>query len=169
MAAENIELIAAYFTLAGDAYPFGPTQISPLPLSRDRVEAAARAGWKGTGTHPRRRRCHRRQDRSCRDEAHPRCQRDKICGAGIPCGLASRRRAAQEIRRAEGQASCDRRNIRRAQYQGRAWSRTKMSTIRGPKNLSRIFLACRRPSPASAATLPNTAPRSCSRSCRSAM
>ncbi len=52
MAAENIELIAAYFTLAGDAYPFGPTQISPFPF-RDRVEAAARAGWKGMGTHPR--------------------------------------------------------------------------------------------------------------------
>jgi sugar phosphate isomerase/epimerase len=51
MAAENIELIAAYFTLAGDAYPFGPTQISPFPF-RDRVEAAARAGWKGMGLIP---------------------------------------------------------------------------------------------------------------------
>ena len=51
MAAENVELIAAYFTLAGDAYPFGPTQISPFPF-RDRVEAAARAGWKGMGLIP---------------------------------------------------------------------------------------------------------------------
>ena len=51
MAAENIELIAAYFTLAGDVYPFGPTQISPYPF-RDRVEAAARAGWKGMGLIP---------------------------------------------------------------------------------------------------------------------
>jgi sugar phosphate isomerase/epimerase len=49
--AENIELIAAYFTLAGDVYPFGPTQISPFPF-RDRVEAAARAGWKGIGMIP---------------------------------------------------------------------------------------------------------------------
>jgi sugar phosphate isomerase/epimerase len=48
---ENFELIAAYFTLAGDVYPFGPTQISPFPF-RDRVEAAARAGWKGFGMIP---------------------------------------------------------------------------------------------------------------------
>jgi sugar phosphate isomerase/epimerase len=49
--AYNIELIAAYFTVAGDVYPFGPTQISPFPF-RDRVEAAARAGWKGIGMIP---------------------------------------------------------------------------------------------------------------------
>jgi sugar phosphate isomerase/epimerase len=48
---DNIELIAAYFTVAGDVYPFGPTQISPFPF-RDRVEAAARAGWKGIGMIP---------------------------------------------------------------------------------------------------------------------
>ena len=48
MMAENIELTAAYYTLAGDVYPFGPTQVSPFPF-RDRVEAAARAGWKGIG------------------------------------------------------------------------------------------------------------------------
>lgn len=47
----NIELLAAYFTLAGDVYPFGPTQISPYPF-RDRVEAAGRAGWKGMGLIP---------------------------------------------------------------------------------------------------------------------
>ena len=51
MTADNIELIAAYFTLAGDVYPFGPTQISPFPF-RDRVEAAARAGWNGIGLIP---------------------------------------------------------------------------------------------------------------------
>jgi len=42
------DLIASYFTLAGDVYPFGPSEISPFPF-RDRVEAAARAGWKGMG------------------------------------------------------------------------------------------------------------------------
>jgi sugar phosphate isomerase/epimerase len=51
MTADNVELIAAYFTLAGDVYPFGPTQISPFPF-RERVEAAARAGWKGIGLIP---------------------------------------------------------------------------------------------------------------------
>ncbi len=51
MATNNVELIAAYFTLAGDVYPFAPTQISPHPF-RDRVEAAARAGWKGIGMIP---------------------------------------------------------------------------------------------------------------------
>lgn len=47
----NVELLAAYFTLAGDVYPFGPTQVSPFPF-RERVEAAARAGWKGMGLIP---------------------------------------------------------------------------------------------------------------------
>jgi len=42
------DLLASYFTLAGDVYPFGPTEISPFPF-RARVEAAARAGWKGIG------------------------------------------------------------------------------------------------------------------------
>jgi len=42
------DLLASYFTLAGDVYPFGPTEISPFPF-RQRVEAAARAGWKGIG------------------------------------------------------------------------------------------------------------------------
>jgi sugar phosphate isomerase/epimerase len=51
MTTENIELIAAYFTVAGDVYPFGPTQVSPFPF-RDRVEAIARAGWKGIGMIP---------------------------------------------------------------------------------------------------------------------
>ena len=34
MTADNIDLIAAYFTLAGDVYPFGPTQISPFPFAK---------------------------------------------------------------------------------------------------------------------------------------
>jgi hypothetical protein len=32
MMAENIELTAAYYTLAGDVYPFGPTHVSPFPF-----------------------------------------------------------------------------------------------------------------------------------------
>ena len=47
---DTIELLAAYFTIAGDIYPLGPTEISPFPF-RDRVEAAARAGYKGMGLH----------------------------------------------------------------------------------------------------------------------
>ena len=42
------DLLASYFTLAGDIYPFGPTEISPVPF-RERVEAAAEAGWTGIG------------------------------------------------------------------------------------------------------------------------
>lgn len=48
MSAKDIELIAAYWTLAGDVYPCGPSEISPFPL-RDRCEAASRAGWSGVG------------------------------------------------------------------------------------------------------------------------
>ena len=50
MTTDNIELLAAYFTIAGDIYPLGPTEISPFPF-RDRVEAAARAGYQGIGLH----------------------------------------------------------------------------------------------------------------------
>ena len=50
MTTDNIELLAAYFTIAGDIYPLGPTEISPFPF-RDRVEAAARAGYRGMGLH----------------------------------------------------------------------------------------------------------------------
>jgi sugar phosphate isomerase/epimerase len=47
--ATNVELLAAYFTLAGDVYPFSPHgTVSPFPF-RDRVEVAAKAGWKGIG------------------------------------------------------------------------------------------------------------------------
>lgn len=48
MNARHKELLAAYWTLAGDVYPGAPTEISPYPL-RDRAEAASRAGWRGIG------------------------------------------------------------------------------------------------------------------------
>ncbi|WP_175914219.1 sugar phosphate isomerase/epimerase family protein [Burkholderia metallica] len=48
MDAKRKELLAAYWTLAGDVYPGAPTEISPYPL-RDRAEAASRAGWRGMG------------------------------------------------------------------------------------------------------------------------
>ena len=41
-------LLAAYWTLAGDVYPGGPTEISPFPLA-DRAAAAAHAGYVGMG------------------------------------------------------------------------------------------------------------------------
>jgi sugar phosphate isomerase/epimerase len=47
---DNIELLASYFTISGDIYPLGPTEISPFPF-RDRVEAVARAGYRGIGLH----------------------------------------------------------------------------------------------------------------------
>lgn len=48
MSKNTKELLAAYWTLAGDVYPGAPTEISPYPL-RDRAEAASRAGWSGVG------------------------------------------------------------------------------------------------------------------------
>lgn len=42
------ELLASYFTLAGDVYPFGPDEVSPYSF-RERAEAAGRAGWTGMG------------------------------------------------------------------------------------------------------------------------
>ncbi|WP_316762289.1 sugar phosphate isomerase/epimerase family protein [Pedobacter aquatilis] len=45
---KNIELLAAYFTIAGDIHPFGPTEISPFDF-RYRAEAAAKAGYSGIG------------------------------------------------------------------------------------------------------------------------
>jgi sugar phosphate isomerase/epimerase len=44
------DLIASYWTLAGDVTPFGALQISPHSF-RQRVEAAARAGYKGIGSN----------------------------------------------------------------------------------------------------------------------
>lgn len=43
------DLIASYWTLAGNASPFDGTGLSPHSF-RDRVEAAARAGFKGIGS-----------------------------------------------------------------------------------------------------------------------
>lgn len=48
--ANDVELLISYFALSGDVYPLGPTEISPFPF-KDRVEAAARAGFKGFGLH----------------------------------------------------------------------------------------------------------------------
>lgn len=42
------ELLASYWTLAGNVYPGAPTEISPFSL-QERVEAASKAGWKGIG------------------------------------------------------------------------------------------------------------------------
>lgn len=44
----KIELLAAYWTIAGDRIPMGPTEVSPFSL-RERAEAAAEAGYKGLG------------------------------------------------------------------------------------------------------------------------
>jgi hypothetical protein len=44
--ANDVELLISYFALSGDVYPLGPTEVSPFPF-KDRVEAAARAGFKG--------------------------------------------------------------------------------------------------------------------------
>jgi len=42
------DLLASYWTLAGNVYPDAPTEISPFSL-QERVEAASKAGWKGIG------------------------------------------------------------------------------------------------------------------------
>lgn len=44
----KVELLAAYFTISGDVYPFGSNEISPFEF-KHRVEAAAKAGYKGIG------------------------------------------------------------------------------------------------------------------------
>ena len=44
------ELIASYWTLAGDVTPFTGSAVSPHPF-RERVEAAARAGYLGIGSN----------------------------------------------------------------------------------------------------------------------
>jgi len=49
--AAGVELLISYFAISGDVHPFGPTEISPFPF-KDRVEAAARAGFVGFGLHP---------------------------------------------------------------------------------------------------------------------
>ena len=44
----KIELVASYWTLAGDCYALGPDEVATIPL-RERIEAAAWAGYKGMG------------------------------------------------------------------------------------------------------------------------
>jgi sugar phosphate isomerase/epimerase len=44
------EFIASFFTLAGDILPHEPPLVSPTPIA-DRIDAAARAGFKGMGLH----------------------------------------------------------------------------------------------------------------------
>jgi sugar phosphate isomerase/epimerase len=44
----KIELLAGYWTIAGDCYAMGPSEVSPFPL-RERVEAASAAGYVGLG------------------------------------------------------------------------------------------------------------------------
>jgi len=44
----KIELLAGYWTIAGDCYAMGPSEVSPFPL-KERVEAASAAGYTGLG------------------------------------------------------------------------------------------------------------------------
>src|SRR5438309_8279926 len=44
----TVELVASYFTIAGDVYPLGPSEVSPWDF-RSRVEVAAAAGFRGFG------------------------------------------------------------------------------------------------------------------------
>lgn len=46
--AKSIELLAGYWTIAGDRFPMGPSEVSPFSL-RERAEAAAGAGYTGLG------------------------------------------------------------------------------------------------------------------------
>lgn len=48
MREQGIELVASYFTISGDVYPSAPSEVSPHAL-QNRIEAAARAGYKGIG------------------------------------------------------------------------------------------------------------------------
>jgi sugar phosphate isomerase/epimerase len=45
---KTIELLAGHWTLAGECYPMGPTEVSPFSL-RERAEAASVAGYTGMG------------------------------------------------------------------------------------------------------------------------
>ncbi len=48
MSQSKTELLAAYWTLAGDVYPGAPTEVSPFSLE-DRAKAAAKVGYTGMG------------------------------------------------------------------------------------------------------------------------
>src|ERR1700693_200216 len=45
---QNVELLASYWTISGGALPHTDQEYSPFDF-RDRVEAAAKAGFKGFG------------------------------------------------------------------------------------------------------------------------
>jgi sugar phosphate isomerase/epimerase len=45
---KDIDLLASYWTIAGDTYPGAPSEVSPFSL-RERAEVASRAGWRGLG------------------------------------------------------------------------------------------------------------------------
>lgn len=44
----KVELLATYWTIAGDVYPMGPSEVSPFAFA-DRIQAASEAGFKGIG------------------------------------------------------------------------------------------------------------------------
>jgi sugar phosphate isomerase/epimerase len=44
----DIDLLASYWTIAGDTYPGAPSEVSPFPL-RERAEVASSVGWRGLG------------------------------------------------------------------------------------------------------------------------
>ncbi|NBA95723.1 sugar phosphate isomerase/epimerase [Pseudomonas sp. R5(2019)] len=44
----QVELIASYWTIAGDTHPGAASEISPFTL-QERAEAASKAGWRGMG------------------------------------------------------------------------------------------------------------------------
>jgi sugar phosphate isomerase/epimerase len=48
MSKNNVELLAAYWTIAGDTYPGAASEISPFSLQQ-RAEVASKVGWKGMG------------------------------------------------------------------------------------------------------------------------
>lgn len=48
MSKKKPELLAAYWTVAGDVYPGAPNEVSPFSL-QDRAQAAAKAGYTGMG------------------------------------------------------------------------------------------------------------------------
>jgi sugar phosphate isomerase/epimerase len=48
MTVDDIDLLASYWTLAGDTYPGASSEVSPFPL-RERIEVAMAAGWRGLG------------------------------------------------------------------------------------------------------------------------
>src|SRR3954451_13399628 len=45
---KDVELLASYWTIAGDTYPGAPSEVSPFSL-RERAEVASSVGWRGLG------------------------------------------------------------------------------------------------------------------------